>query len=270
MKYILISLTAFILCFGGGFLLAGVLLKKSDKKSNRLIKTAFTFVFGLVILCLLVIGYMSIHYSADDQALAALKGNETVSVQKIRGGYFFDGPGSEQAIVFYQGAKVECEAYAPLMLLLAERGFDCFLADMPFNFAIFAGNQADLFTEKYTYDHWIMAGHSMGGLMASQYANAHTDVVDGIVLLASYSLDKFHEDFRLVSVYGTEDGCLNREEYEKDRGNWPPDSVETVISGGNHAQFAHYGPQKGDGSPAISAEEQIRITADTISAFFSD
>ena len=37
-----------------------------------------------------------------------------------------------------------------------------------------------------------------------------------------------------------------------------------VIDGGNHAQFGHYGPQKGDGIATISREEQQRLTAAAI------
>ena len=40
-----------------------------------------------------------------------------------------------------------------------------------------------------------------------------------------------------------------------------------VLNGGCHAQFGSYGPQDGDGVPTISGEEQVRQTADAISAF---
>ncbi len=39
---------------------------------------------------------------------------------------------------------------------------------------------------------------------------------------------------------------------------------ETVIDGGNHAQFGSYGQQKGDGEATIPAAEQWQITADAI------
>ena len=39
------------------------------------------------------------------------------------------------------------------------------------------------------------------------------------------------------------------------------------IEGGNHAQFGNYGPQKGDLTAAISAEEQQAQTVATIEAF---
>ncbi len=36
------------------------------------------------------------------------------------------------------------------------------------------------------------------------------------------------------------------------------------IKGGNHAQFGSYGEQYGDGTAAIPAEEQRKITVDAI------
>ena len=73
-------------------------------------------------------------------------------------------------------------------------------------------------------------------------------------------------NFRLTA---SEDGVLNREKYEADRTNLPQDTTETVIDGGCHAGFGSYGAQKGDGTPAISAEEQQQQTADALAAWMN-
>ena len=70
-------------------------------------------------------------------------------------------------------------------------------------------------------------------------------------------------------VYVSEDGVLNRKKYEADRTNLPQDTTETVIDGGCHAGFGSYGAQKGDGTPAISAEEQQQQTADALAAWMN-
>ena len=62
-------------------------------------------------------------------------------------------------------------------------------------------------------------------------------------------------------MYGTEDRVLNRNQYESRRENLPADFTERVIEGGCHAWFGSYGPQKGDGTPTISAEEQQAAAA---------
>lgn len=268
MKYILICTAALAVCLGGGFFAANCLMKKSKKGKKGLKTFLLTMAFGLAFMVLVTLCYMSIHYRPGEKAAAALNGSDTVTVRDIEGGLFFDGPGTGTALVFYPGAKVACKAYAPLMLRLAETGFDCFLADMPFNFAIFGSNMADRFLSAYSYDRWIMVGHSMGGLVACQYAEKHPEQIDGIVLLASYPTAKMDEHIGLISVYGTEDGCLNRNEYEKGKALWPQNARELVIDGGNHAQFGDYGAQKGDGTALLPADEQLKLTVDSITDLF--
>ncbi|MDO4939030.1 MAG: alpha/beta fold hydrolase [Lachnospiraceae bacterium] len=227
-----------------------------------------TVLTGTLLICAVSLIYLSIYQHAGDEAEAAMSGSDTVSVSRVDGGYLFDGPSDSRAIIFYQGAKVECRAYAPLMLRLAESGFDCFLADMPFNFAVFGSDIADKFVGSYQYDTWIMAGHSMGGIMAASYAGAHTDRIAGIVLLAAYPSETVDNCQKLCSVYGSRDGVLNREQYEADRAYWPVGSAEFIIQGGNHAQFGDYGFQSGDNPADITAYEQQSQTVDAVTGFF--
>ena len=57
---------------------------------------------------------------------------------------------------------------------------------------------------------------------------------------------------------------MNREKYEENKSNLPSDFAEYVIDGGCHAYFGMYGPQDGDGIPAITNEEQIQLTVECI------
>ena len=104
--------------------------------------------------------------------------------------------------------------------------------------------------------------------MAAGYAAAHEKDFDGLILLAAYSTkDLTGTTLRVLSVYGSEDGVMNRESYEKNRANLPADTTEVILDGGSHAQFGSYGPQDGDGIPTISGEEQVRQTAEVITSF---
>ena len=270
MKYMTASIIAMILFFGAGYLPARVICKKTYSKHRGVKVAVLTAVIGTALLAAAALVYFADCYHADEKAKEALRGSDSVAVIETDGGYFFDGPDDSKAIVFYPGAKVECEAYAPLMLRLADEGFDCFLADMPLNFALLGGNSADKFKNRYSYDTWIMAGHSMGGIMAASYAEKNPDETDGIILLAAYTTTKLDDGFKLCSIYGSEDGCLERDVYADNKDNWPEKSAELVIEGGNHAQFGDYGVQKGDGTAGISAEEQQRITAETVSEVFGN
>ena len=104
--------------------------------------------------------------------------------------------------------------------------------------------------------------------MAAGYAAVHYEDYDGLILLAAYSTkDLSQTTLRVLSVYGSEDGVMNRESYEKNGSNLPADTTEVLLDGGCHAQFGSYGPQDGDGIPTISGEEQVRQTAEAIAAF---
>ena len=46
--------------------------------------------------------------------------------------------------------------------------------------------------------------------------------------------------------------------------------TEVIIGGGNHEQFAYYGPQSGDGVANITAENQQNQTADEILKFINE
>lgn len=184
---------------------------------------------------------------------------------KIREGIYLDGPGEENALIFYPGAKVEYTSYLPLCYELAEQGIDCFLVKMPCNLAFLGQNKAQGLMQDYTYENWYLSGHSLGGAMAASYAAEHLDEIKGLVLLAAYptkSLDG--ESFSVLSVYGSEDGVLNMEKVEAGRKLMPADYTEVCIEGGNHAYFGDYGEQKGDGVAKITREEQTRQTAEKI------
>ena len=214
--------------------------------------------------------YVSDYYHADEIALEAMA-YQTDSVQVEQDGNvtWFVPENSTTGLIFYPGGKVEHTAYAPLMRACAENGILCALVRMPGNLAVLDANAADgLQQEHPEVTTWYIAGHSLGGAMASNYAAAHSEDFDGLILLAAYSTkDLTQTTLRVLSVYGSEDGVMNRESYEKNWSNLPADTTEVILDGGCHAQFGSYGPQDGDGIPTISGEEQIRQTAEAITAF---
>ena len=224
---------------------------------------------------LLVIGiggyaYMSDYYHADETALEVMA-YQTDRVQTEQDGdvIWFVPEDPIAGLIFYPGGKVEHTAYAPLMRACAENGILCALVRMPGNLAVLDPNAADGLQEAYPeITTWYIAGHSLGGAMAANYAAAHAEDFDGLILLAAYSTkDLTGTPLRVLSVYGSEDGVMNRESYEKNRANLPADTTEVVLDGGCHAQFGCYGPQAGDGIPTISGEEQLRQTAEAITVF---
>ena len=242
-------------------------LRERKKRARR--RAVRIMAAALFLLAAILLAWLADFYRADPAAEKALLSGDTVTVERSVNGWRFDGPGENTALVFYPGAKVEAAAYAPLLFRIAEGGTDAFLVEMPFHIALFNSNAADRLIGAYPYTDWILAGHSLGGVAAAGYANAHTDRVSGLVLLASYPAAKLDERLAFLSVYGDRDGVLNRESFVKSRAYWPADAEEQVIPGGNHAQFGAYGAQRGDGEAAISREEQLSITAEAIQEWIS-
>ena len=73
---------------------------------------------------------------------------------------------------------------------------------------------------------------------------------------------------KVLSLYGSNDGVLSMDKYQKNKKKLPPVGkglTEIIIDGGNHSQFASYGAQKGDYMANVTTDEQQRITADEIS-----
>lgn len=239
--------------------------------------------------------YTSHYYAADKGMALRITGEyeDLVETYKNDDGMAFLPKNQDYraVIVFYPGGKVEYTAYCSLMYKLASRGFVCLLARMPENIALLGVDKAstaipeELVVQKLTGGDmdWYMAGHSLGGTAASTFISRlyeEDDTTDGdesgtapggkgnykgIILCGSYPLYDLKDiPIRLLSIYGSEDGVLNREAYEEKKSFWPEDSTEKVIEGGNHSYFGCYGIQEGDGVPGISNENQLDITADII------
>lgn len=224
------------------------------------------FIFLLLFLGIVGgIWYINDFYSSDLSVQKYLEENDFVTVIEIEEGYYLDGIGETDAMIFYPGAKVEYTAYLPLLYHLAEQGVDCFLLKMPYNLAIFGKNKAEQIRNSYNYNHWYLSGHSLGGAMAASYASEHLEQYDGLILLAAYPTTSLESNsFSVLSIYGSEDGVLDIAKLEKGREDMPSDYIELCIEGGNHAGFGNYGKQKKDKEAKISSEEQQQITIEAI------
>ena len=202
-------------------------------------------------------------YYADETALSAAVSDSKVTVAKENGKMIFTPKSYDYGLIFYPGAKVEYSSYAPLMLELAKKDILCVIVEMPFDLAIFDTDAADSVKEEFPQvRHWYVGGHSLGGYIASSYADKHRNELDGLILLAAYTTsDLSDSSLNVISIYGSNDKVLNMKKYKDSYSFLPSDTKELVIKGGCHSYFGSYGSQKGDGKPEISFSEQIRQTA---------
>ena len=249
--------------------------------------------FFLALLAVLVIGavvfavgfkiYTGNYYKADIDTISQIEEQVGDSVE-----IYYDDDllvfvptkvDTKAVIVFYAGGKVEFQAYSGLMYELANRGYLCLLPRMPENLAFLRMNAAGDIKEQYAEwvkyvdgVDWYLAGHSLGGVAATQYLGEQADgEYKGIILCASYTQTDFSQrDIKLLSIYGSEDKVIKMESYEASKALWPENSQEYVIEGGIHSYFGNYGIQKGDGVPTVTNEQQIEIAADVISSFIEE
>ena len=148
------------------------------------------------------------------------------------------------SFILYPGGRIDPQGYAPLMNAIASEGYLVVVPEMPINMAVFNPNIADKIIHYYpNINHWVIAGHSVGGTMAAQYANTHRDVIAGLMIWASYppgNVDLSDFDIPVVSIYGNLDPRVN-DISVAERKDLLPDGTQYVrIEGGDHHQFGSY------------------------------
>lgn len=243
-------------------------MTKMSKKKITVFAIIGAVILTFVIACAI---YLNQCYEALPQVNASLFSTEVVTVSENNNYIIFKPTGKiEAGIIFYPGGQVDPEAYAPLLKKLASSGYYCVLTKMPCNLAIFDKDAADKIRNdtELDIDRWYLAGHSLGGWAAGSYIADHCSEYEGLILLAGYVTDDIsNSNLKVLSLYGENDGVMNRERYATSKNNLPIDTTVTVIPGGNHAYFGCYGEQKGDGEALISNEEQIVTTVSLIDEF---
>lgn len=243
-------------------------LKREESKSSNIAKHIKRISIAiLIMLCIIVVSvivWQNTAYSCMQSANQALQSDAKVIVND--GEYISFTPKDTKVtkgFIFYPGAKVEAESYAPLCREIAEAGYEVVIAKMPLNFAILGEDEANKIINDYNnIDSWAIGGHSLGGVAASNFA-AENDKIKGVALYASYPQgdELLNSNKEVLSIWGSEDAVLNRDSLKKSVNNLPKDTKFIEIKGGNHAQFGDYGHQKGDNKALISEKEQTDIAA---------
>lgn len=204
------------------------------------------------------------YYRVDDMDIEELEASKVMIESTDQLTFFYPDEKTDRstAMIFYPGGKVEYTAYSPLLVKLAEEGITGILVKMPFNLAVFDINAADkIFNDLPEIKNWYIGGHSLGGAMASSYASDNSESIKGLILLAAYPVDDI--SIPVLAVYGSNDGVLDITKLQ---------NIKSIveIEGGNHAYFGNYGEQGGDGTAAITRDEQQEETVAAIMDFIKN
>lgn len=184
----------------------------------------------------------------------------------------FGSPDASQGIVFYQGGKVEEEAYAYLGHRLAEEGYFVVIPRLTLNLAILDGDRASEVLESYPdIKEWYIGGHSLGGAVASSFAIEHPNEISGLFFLAAYPIEDMSDtDIPTLTIYGENDGVAVLSD-QKEKESLLSSSAEIhLIKGGNHANYGMYGEQKGDNPSPLSPKQQIDETVSIINNWIEE
>lgn len=200
---------------------------------------------------------------ASDEALEFLKSTSEVDVLLDGGDIFFIPKVDPKfvGLILYPGGRVDHRAYAPLVFKLAQNGYHGVILKVPLNLAFLRVSGADEVLERYPSVRWFVAGHSLGGVAASEYFKDKHGRLEGLIMLASYPASDLSriEGKKVLVLFGTNDGLVTRENVERSKGLLPKSAQFVSIEGGNHSQFGYYGFQNGDGEATLTREEQQKL-----------
>jgi hypothetical protein len=182
--------------------------------------------------------------------------------------------------LLFPGGGVDFRAYAPIARELARCGLLVVVQHVPFGFAVFDHDRA--MGPEGTFPqvrHWVVGGHSLGGVAAACYARRQPSDVSGLVLWAAFpspthSLASLH--LPVASLCGSHDGLVPPGLVRQTRHLLPHHSSLVEVPGANHTQFGDYWDgrdeefvQRGDRPALISRREQRRLVVEHTHRFIT-
>ncbi len=238
------------------------------KSKKKLILLIILIIIAVALISFLV--YVSDYYHADSRALNALSSTNTYTVDNNDNFITFTplGNKSDTGVIIYPGGKVQAESYAVMASQLAANGYMTVIVKMPFNLVIFDTNKANKVITNHTeIQNWVIAGHSLGGVFASDYA-LKQDKIKGVIYLAAYpSANASNGSFKSISIRGSLDNLTTSEDISKNLDKFPANTIFITIAGGNHYNIGDYGAQAGDNNSTITREDQQKLTVAYILEF---
>ena len=179
-------------------------------------------------------------FTAQEPALAAMTSDANVTVSETPTQIVMTptGKASTTAVFFQPGAKVEARAYAAVLRPLAKAGYTVVIPKQPLGIAFLAIGAFESAKPNFPeVTQWVVAGHSLGGTVASMEANSgDTDAaapVVGLLLFASYPANDISSSLTstVLSVSGSNDGLASPADIAASKANLPTGTTFTVVRG---------------------------------------
>lgn len=230
------------------------------------------WVAGLVVTALMVtVLVFGRPHGATPVAVQAMNGSASVSVAEDARTITLTPQSQSQSpsgvgVVFHPGARVDARAYVPLLMRLAEQGHPVVVAKAPLGVALLSeGVTGQALEDHPKVPGWVVAGHSLGGVVAARAAATGDARIRGLALWASYADNATRTDVvPVLSVYGTNDGLIPPDQ-ARTRG--PSAATFVPIEGAVHTSFSDYGTQSDDGVESVPHEVAQQQIADATLSF---
>ncbi|TKB46050.1 alpha/beta hydrolase [Thalassotalea mangrovi] len=161
-------------------------------------------------------------------------------------------------LIFYPGGKTPASVFAPLMREIAANGYLTVSVPMPLNTAFLGIDKAqEVINANPEVQRWVIAGHSLGGVGASEYVKQADEKVKGLLLYASYpASDISGLTIEVLSIYGSADQQSTPEKIKSYQDLLPSTAQYREIQGADHWQFGAYQPSLSAGVATISHQAQ--------------
>jgi pimeloyl-ACP methyl ester carboxylesterase len=206
----------------------------------------------------------------SDERVEIVRGTDTIDFRPRP-----DDP-SRAGLLFFPGALVSPDAYAPMARRLAELGHRAVIVRLPFRMAPTPSYEEMAFqTARETMAAaaarpWVIGGHSRGGMIATRFAAGDPERFAGLALVATThprELNLSWLSMPVLKIYGSRDGMATPGEVRRYAPNLPPDTTFVEVEGGNHRNFGYYRFQLMDGRAGIPREAQQARLIEALVAF---
>lgn len=228
---------------------------------------------GLALMAVLVVILRP--YPAEVAFLEEVYANQQLQVNELPGWFeIIPNQASEtSAIIFYPGGLVSADAYLYMLSGIAlETAQPVYVIKFPLSLAVTNISAANAVVQAYPLvTNWTIAGHSLGGSMACRYAKDNSQVIEKLILMASYCDQSIQDSsISVLTLYGSLNNGIDNQALADFAQNLPTDNKMVLIEGMNHAQFGNYGPQRGDNMATISNNEAINTVVKEVVGFLTD
>lgn len=220
------------------------------------------------------ITWMVVSMNAKGIDPAVFESNNAVRVSSTNDLLSFTPAGAyKKVVLFFPGALVDPDAYAPLCRNLAEAGCQAIIVKMPWRLATYGYKKImDLGILVDKTREYVLAGHSQGGKMAAQFVYENPGFIDQLILLGTThprDIDLSALPIPVMKIYGSSDGVADAAKIEKNKHLLPLSTKYVLIEGGNHSQFGYYGFQLSDHKAGITRLTQQKLVVKNMLEFIN-